>query len=252
MTIPVGAVLGHLCVTDVVTTIPKQKSTTGDFDASMINFGESPVPEGWKARLRQKQLERTDVFSLDELDVGLAKEVEHPIRLSDSRPFRERSRHIAPADIDDVRRHIQKLVAAGIIKESRSSYASPIVVVRKKNRNVRMCIDYCMLNNRTVPDQYTAPQIDEALDCLSGSKWFSVLDLRSGYYQIVMKEQDKENTAFICPLGFYQFERMPQGIIGAPATFQRLMEKAVGDMNILQVYLDDLIIFGKTQEEHEE
>lgn len=80
MTIPVGAVLGHLCVTDVVTTIPKQKSTTGDFDASMINFGESPVPEGWKARLRQKLLERTDVFSLDELDVGLAKEVEHPIQ----------------------------------------------------------------------------------------------------------------------------------------------------------------------------
>lgn len=78
--------------------------------------------------------------------------------------------------------------------------------------------------------------------------------LSSGYYQIAMKEQDKEKTAFICPLGFYQFERMPQGIIGAPATFQRLMEKAVGDMNILQVfvYLDDLIIFGKTQEEHEE
>lgn len=124
MTIPVGAVLGHLCVTDVVTTIPKQKSTTGDFDASMINFGESPVPEGWKARLRQKLLERTDVFSLDELDVGLAKEVEHPIQAHCSSGYR---------------RHIQKLLAAGIIKESRSPYASPIVVVRKKNGNVRMC-----------------------------------------------------------------------------------------------------------------
>ncbi len=92
------------------------------------------------------------------------------------------------------------------------------------------------------------------MDCLSGSKWFSVLDLRSGYYQIEMAEEDKEKTAFICPLGFYQFERMPQGVTGAPATFQRLMEKAVGDMNLLQVivYLDDIIVFGRTLEEHEE
>lgn len=255
VTIPPGAVLGHLCVADVVTTVSKQEPATEDvFDVSMVDFGNSPVPEAWKERLRQKLSERADVFSLHELDVGLAKEVEHTIRLSDSRPFRERSRRIAPADIDDVRRHIQQLLAAGIIKESRSPYASPIVVVRKKNGDVRMCIDYRTLNSRTVPDQYTTPRIDEALDCLSGSKWFSVLDLRSGYYQIAMKEEDKEKTAFICPLGFYQFERMPQGITGAPATFQRLMEKAVGDMNMLQVivYLDDLIIFGKTLAEHEE
>lgn len=106
VTIPVGAVLGHLCVTDVVTTMSKQESMTEEFDASMINFGESPIPEGWKARLRQKLLERADVFSLHELDVGLTKEVQHTIRLSDSRPFRECSRHIGPAD-DDVQRQIQ-------------------------------------------------------------------------------------------------------------------------------------------------
>ncbi|KAK3547816.1 hypothetical protein QTP86_031795, partial [Hemibagrus guttatus] len=106
----------------------------------------------------------------------------------------------------------------------------------------------------TIPDQYTMPRIDDALDCLTGSKWFSVLDLRSGYYQVEMSEADKEKTAFICPLGFFQFERMPQGITGAPATFQRLMERAVGDMNMIRVlvYLDDLIVFGKTLEEHEE
>lgn len=117
-----------------------------------------------------------------------------------------------------------------------------------------MSIDYRLLNSRTVPDQYTTPCIDEALDSLSGSKWFSVLDLHSGYYQIPMAEEDKEKTAFICPLSFFQFERMPQGITGAPATFQRLMEKTVGDMNLLQVlvYLDDLIVFGKSLEEHEE
>uniref|UniRef100_A0A8C1M5Z3 ribonuclease H n=1 Tax=Cyprinus carpio TaxID=7962 RepID=A0A8C1M5Z3_CYPCA len=114
--------------------------------------------------------------------------------------------------------------------------------------------DYRTLNSITIPDQYTMPRIDDALDCLTGSKWFSVHDLRSGYYQIAMSEKDKEKTAFICPLGFYQFEGMPQGVTGAPATFQRLMEATVGDMNLLQclVYLDDLIVFGKTLEEHEE
>lgn len=74
----------------------------------------------------------------------------------------------------------------------------------------------------------------ETLDCMTGSCWFSVLDLRNGYYQIGMAEQDKDKMVFICPLGFYQFESMRQGITGAPATFQCLMEKAVGDMNLLQ------------------
>ena len=166
------------------------------------------------------------MVSLQEWEVGLAKGVKHPIRLSDPQPFRERSRRITPADIEDVRKHLQDLLTAGVIKESRSPYASPIVVARKKNGSVRMCIDYRTLNSKTVPDQYTTPCIDDALDCLAGSRWFSVLDLRSGYYQISMAEEDKEKTAFICPFRFYQFERMPQGVMGAPATFQRLMEKA--------------------------
>lgn len=252
--IPVGTVLGHMYLTESVISMPVQRSETPEFDGSQINFGDSSVPQEWKDRLRCKLAERSHVFSVSEWDVGLAKGVEHTIRLSDSRPFRQRSRRLTPADIEDVRQHLQELLCAGIIKESRSPYASPIVIVRKKNGTIRMCIDYRLLNSRTVPDQYTTPCIDEALDSLSGSKWFSVLDLRSGYYQISMAEEDKEKTAFICPLGFFQFERMPQGITGAPATFQRLMEKTVGDMNLLQVlvYLDDLIVFGKSLEEHEE
>lgn len=252
--IPVGTVIGCMYHVDSVATISPKETASTEFDASMINFGDTPISEQWKSRLRQKLAHKSHVFSMHEWDVGLAKGVEHRIRLSDPRPFRERSRRLAPADIEDVRRHLQELLQAGIITESRSPYASPIVVVRKKNGSIRMCIDYRLLNSRTIPDQYTTPCIEDALNALSGSQWFSVLDLRSGYYQIAMSEDDKEKTAFICPLGFFQFERMPQGITGAPATFQRLMEKAVGDMNLLQVlvYLDDLIVFGKTLEEHEE
>ncbi|XP_030594321.1 uncharacterized protein LOC115786334 [Archocentrus centrarchus] len=252
--IQVGTVIAEMYAVDTVALPQPSNSTTDLLDPELFDFGDSPVPEEWKKRLSRKLAERRNAFSLNEWDVGLARGVEHQIRVSDPTPFRERSRRLAPADIDDVRRHIQQLLAAGILKESRSPYASPIVVVRKKNGTIRICIDYRTLNSRTIPDQYTMPRIDDALDCLTGSRWFSVLDLRSGYYQIAMAEEDKEKTAFICPLGFYQFERMPQGITGAPATFQRLMEKAVGDMHLLQVivYLDDIIVFGKTLEEHEQ
>lgn len=254
ISIPVGTVIGSIFHVDSVATIPPKEKVSSDFDASLINFGDSPISEQWKNRLRQKLAQKSHVFSMHEWDVGLAKGVEHQIHLTDSRPFRQRSRRLPPADIEDVRKHLQELLQAGIIKESRSPYASPIVIVRKKSGAVRMCIDYRLLNSRTIPDQYTTPCIEDALNALTGSQWFSVLDLRSGYYHIAMSEEDKDKTAFICPLGFFQFERMPQGITGAPATFQRLMEKAVGDMNLLQVlvYLDDLIVFGKTLEEHEE
>lgn len=237
-----------------MTVAQKDNTKTGMLDPKLFNFSDSSISEEWKMRLSHKLAERRNVFSLHEWDVGLAKGVEHQIRLSDTRPFRERSRRLTPADVDDVRRHIQELIAAGIVKESRSPYASPIVIARKKNGSVRMCVDYCTLNKRTIPDPYTMPWIEDALECLLGSKWFSVLDLRSGYYQIAMAEEDKEKTAFICPLGFFQFERIPQGITGSPATFQRLMEKAMGDMHLLQVivYLDDIIVFSKSLEEHEE
>ncbi|KAL0157149.1 hypothetical protein M9458_048395, partial [Cirrhinus mrigala] len=252
--IPTGTVLARVYATDTVRETRSVSNVPRVIDPKLFDFGNSPVSQEWKARLSQKLSQRVNVFSVSDWDVGLARGVEHHIRLRDDKPFRERSRRLAPADIEDVRRHLKDLMAAGIVKESRSPYASPIVVVRKKNGDVRMCVDYRTLNSRTIPDQYVTPRIEDALDSMAGSKWFSVLDLRSGYYQIAMAEEDKEKTAFICPLGFFQFERMPQGVTGAPATFQRLMERAMGDMHLLEaiVYLDDIIVFGQTLEQHEE
>ncbi len=241
---------------EVVATVSKPQESSGqtELNKNAFKFGDSPVSEEWRQRLVKKMSERKEVFSFDEFDVGCSRSTQHHIRLTEDKPFRERSRRLPPADLEDVRQHLEKLKGAEIIAESRSPYASPIVVVRKKNGQIRMCVDYRTLNRRTVPDQYTVPRIEDALACLNGSKWFSVLDLRSGYYQIPMSEADQEKTAFICPVGFYQFQRMPQGICGAPSTFQRVMEKTVGDMNLLEVlvYLDDLIVFGRTLEEHEE
>lgn len=250
-----GTPLAHVFPVSLVPQLTaKQPPEQNTLTPASFDFGDSPMPEEAKHRLCEKMMQRKEVFSLHEWDVGCSKSTTHEIRLNDSRPFRERSRRLAPADFEDVRLHLQDLQSSGIISESRSPYASPIVVVRKKSGKVRMCVDYRTLNQRTIPDQYTVPRIEDALHSLSGSRWFTVLDLRSGYYQIPMSDADKEKTAFICPVGFYEFERMPQGICGAPATFQRVMERTVGDMNFLEVlvYLDDLIIFGRTLEEHEE
>ena len=251
-----GMPLAHLFPVTVMSGAPVLKTGGSGRKAKLtseaFNFGDSPVSQEQKRQLVEKMLQLEEVFSIDEFEVGCSKSTQHTIRVTEDTPFRERSRRLAPADVEDVRQHLRQLTEAGIITESRSPYASPIVVARKKNGRVRMCVDYRTLNRRTVPDQYTVPRVEDALACLSGAKWFSVLDLRSGYYQIPMSEADKEKTAFICPLGFFQFERMPQGISGAPATFQRVMEKAVGDMNLLEVlvYLDDLVVFGTTLEEH--
>lgn len=106
---------------------------------------------------------------------------------------------------------------------------------------------------QTIKDAYALRNLEETFSALRGSKWFSVLDLKSGYYQIELEEKDKPKTAFVCPLGFWEFNKMPQGITNAPSTFQRLMEKCMGDINFSEalVFLDDLIVFSDTLEEHE-
>uniref|UniRef100_A0A3B1JQK1 Gypsy retrotransposon integrase-like protein 1 n=2 Tax=Astyanax mexicanus TaxID=7994 RepID=A0A3B1JQK1_ASTMX len=194
-----------------------------------------------------------EVFALHDSDFGRTDKVKHQIRLSDETPFKHRPRPIRPQDLDAVRRHLQELSEAGVIRASESPFSSPIVVVRKKNGDVRLCIDYRKLNLRTIKDAYALPNLEEAFSALTGSKWFSVLDLKSGYYQIEVEETDKPKTAFVCPLGFWEFNRMPQGVTNAPSTFQRLMERCMGDINLKEVlvFLDDLIVFSDTIEEHE-
>lgn len=127
------------------------------------------------------------------------------------------------------------------------------MVVKKKNGDIRLCVDYRRLNLQTIKDAYALPNLVETFSALSGSKWFLMLDLKSGYYQIEVDEADKYKTAFVCPLGFWEFNRMPQDVTNAPSTFQRLMEKCMGDINLKEilVFLDDLIVFSDTLKEHE-
>lgn len=218
-----------------------------------FNFGESPIPPEWRERITAKLNAMPEVFSHHDLDFGCTSQVKHHINLHDNTPFKHRARPIHPNDIEAVRKHLQDLLDSGVIRESESSFSSPIVVVKKKNGDIRLCIDYRKLNLQTIKDAYPLPNLEESFSALSGAKWFSVLDLKSGYYQIAMHEEDKAKTAFVTPLGFWEFNRMPQGVTNAPSTFQRLMEKCMGSLHLKEVlvFIDDLIIFSDTLEEHE-
>lgn len=218
-----------------------------------FSFGEM-LPVEWQERISTKLNDIPEVFAQHDLDFGHTQAVKHHIKLHDETPFKHKARPIHPQDLEAVRKHLRELVDAGVIRESESPFSSPIVVVRKKNGEVRLCIDYRRLNLQTIKDAYALPNLEETFTKLTGSEWFSVLDLKSGYYQIEMAEADKPKTAFVCPLGFWEFNRMPQGITNAPSTFQRLMERCVGEMNLrgALVFLDDIIVFSKSLEEHEE
>lgn len=238
---------------------PKSTATCNKISSTPVSplkfdLTDTPLSEEWKQRITDKLNSMSDVFATHDLDYGHTTAVKHRIRLSDSTPFKQRPRPIHPSDYEAVRQHLKELCDANIIRESESPFASPIVIVKKKNGAIRLCIDYRKLNNQTIKDAYALPNIEEAFSALTGSKWFSVMDLKSGYYQVEVEEEDKPKTAFVTPMGFWEFNRMPQGVTNAPSTFQRVMEKCVGSLNLKEVlvFLDDLIVFSSTLEEHEE
>ena len=147
---------------------------------------------------------------------------------------------------------VQKMLKDDVIEPSSSPWASPVVLVRKKDGSLRYCIDYRKLNAITIKDSYPLPRIDDSLDTLRRAKYFSTLDLASGYWQIELSEDAKQKSAFCTTTGLYQFRVMPFGLTNAPATFQRLMERVLAGLQwrICLVYIDDIIIFSSTVDDH--
>lgn len=192
------------------------------------------------------------VFSTHESDLGCTDLISHEIPLLDDTPVRQRYRRIPPSEYEVAKAHINQLLEAEIISESSSPYASPIVLVKKKDGSLRMCVDYRRLNAKTRRDAFPLPRIEESLDSLAGACWFSAMDLASGYNQVPVAEKDRAKTAFCTPFGLFEWNRMPFGLCNAPGTFQRLMERLFGDQQCqtLLLYLDDIIIFSSTVTQH--
>ena len=197
-------------------------------------------------------VEYADVFADQPDDFGRTSKLKHSINTGDAQPIRQQVRRIPPYRREEARKLLSDMLSKEVIQPSGSPWASPIVLVSKKDGSIRFCVDYRKVNGITRKDAYPLPRVDDTLDTLSGSKWFSTLDLISGYWQVEVEEKDREKTAFCTPDGLFEFKVMPFGLCNAPATFQRLMDMVLAGLqwtNCL-VYLDDIIVIGKTFPQH--
>ena len=213
--------------------------------------------QDWSEDLQQKvhdlMVEYQHLFALNDLELGKTSKVKHEIRLSNPVPFKDKYHQIPPHKFDEVQSHLQDMLKVGVIQKSVSPWASPVVLVRKKDGSLRFCIDLHKLNSRMIKDAYSLPRIEESLDCLNGAIIFTSLDLKAGYWQVEIEENSIPYTAFrVGPLGFYECVHMPFELTNAPATFQHLMESCLGDYHLKYciTYLDYIIIFSKTPVEH--
>ena len=163
-------------------------------------------------------LEYADLFADEPDDFGRTSRIKHRINIGDAAPIRQRVRRIPPLHREEARKLLSEMLKKDVIQPSSSPWASPIVLVQKKDGSVRFCVDYRKVNAVTRKDAYPLPRVDDTLDTLSGSKWFSTLDLISGYWQVEVDEKDREKTAFCMPEGLFEFKVMPFGLCNAPAT----------------------------------
>lgn len=199
-----------------------------------------------------------DIFYLEGDKLSHADSVRHSIPVpQDCKPINQRMYRLPQTHREEVNKQIQELLDNDIIELSKSPWNSPIFLIPKRNENGektkwRLVVDFRKLNTITTGDVFPLPRIEEILDQLGHSRYFSTLDLASGYHQVLVEEHDRQKTAFSTNLGHYQFKRMPFGLAGAPATFQRFMNHILTGLQGIDcyVYLDDIIVYGRNLEDH--
>jgi len=203
--------------------------------------------------------EFADIFPSELHGFPQERSVEHEINVpDDAKPSRKHAYRLSHAEEEEVKKRIAELLEAGWIQPSQSPWAAPVLFAKKKDAGpgtggLRFCIDYRGLNNVTVDDTYPQPVAEDLFARLQGATIFTKLDLRSGYHQVRIRPEDVPKTAFITRYGLYEFVVMPFGLKNAPATFMRLMNDVLKDFldEFVVVYLDDILIFSKNEEEHE-
>lgn len=231
-------------------TVTSRSEPKCPITTDMINI-DPGISEDDKNRLTRLLNDFRDCFALTTHELGLTNITEMNIRLNDKTPVTYKPYRLPFSERAKVREIIGDLLANGVIRESQSAYSSPIVLVRKKNGESRLCVDYRALNRKTIKDSYPMPVIEDQLDRLSGKSLFTSLDLAAGYHQIPVAEESIHITGFVTPDGHYEYTRMPFGLVNAPAVFQSMINKALGAQrfDLAIPYLDDLLCTASTIDE---
>ena len=209
-----------------------------------------------KEQLIKLLLQNHQAFAVEDGERGETDLLQFTIDTGDAYPKKQPVRRIPFAVREEVNRHLRQMMDQGVIQPSVSPWASPIVLVKKKDGTLRFCVNYRSLNSVTKSDTFPLPRIDDLLDQLGKAQYFTTLDLAAGYWQIQVHPDSREKTAFITHRGLYEFRVMPFGLMNAPAAFQRLMQLVLMELNpedgkdFVSVYIDDIIVFSASLEDH--
>jgi hypothetical protein len=215
-------------------------------DIDFQHLNEEEVSEIAKTLLKNQ-----DLFDKSQTKYGAAKGVYHSIDTGNAKPTCQPPHRVSPKERQVIKGLTDEMLQNGVIQHSVSPWASPIVLVKKKDGKHRFCIDFRNLNKITVRDVYPIPRIEDCLTALGGNHWFSTFDMHAGFWQIEMLIKIKQKTALIVDGGLYEFNVMPFGQTNATATFQRYMDILAGlKWTSLLVYLDDVCVFATTLKQH--
>ena len=230
-----------------VSACPEAKDLPGHL-VELYENSKHELDEEQRQQFRQLLVQFQHVFAKSSSDLGLTDLVRHRIDVGDSRPVKQPPRRFPFAKRKMEEDEIARMLELGVIMPSASPWASPVVMVTKKDGSCRFCLDLRMLNQKTRKDAFPLPRISDCIDCLQGAKYFCTMDLQSGYWQVPMHPDDIEKTAFVTQSGLFAFRVMPFGLCNAGATFQRLMTQVLRNLQWKEclVYLDDIVTFGRS------
>ena len=257
----VGMVLGQIVEIEdpeqlIVSRIGSKEDGSADGGrANQLSFAESinqDLPSAEKQAITDLLLKYSDCFASTTSELGRSNIVQHSIDTSTHAPLCQPPYKSAWKEREVIQSQVEDMLKAGVVEPSSSPWASPVVLVKKKEGTLRFCVDYRKLNSITTRDVYPLPRVEDALSRLQGSCYFSIMDMQAGYWQVGLNPEDRKKSAFITADGLYQFKVMPFGLTNAPATFQRMMDVLLAGLkwNSCLVYLDDVVVFSKTIDEH--
>ena len=249
----VGKVVLAEAVTSGILDIPVGEQVKDELheEVAKLLAGSSIKDEEQREALVAMLKRCRKAFAVPGEPLGRTNKVLHEIKTGDNPAFKIPYRRLPLKKKTVAEEEINKMLRDEVIVPSISPWSSPVCMVTKKDGTIRFCIDYRKLNGLTKKNSYPLPRIDETIDSLGGNEWFCTLDLQSGYWQVGMKPEDMEKTAFSSHIGLYEYKVMPFGLCNAPATFEAMMETLLSDLlwRKCLVYLDDVIVFGKTFED---